>query len=269
MPIQTNAIKAKLQAGGTVLGTCLTDYFQPEVVPIIKAAGLDFFFVDTEHSAAGYRELQSLARVAKAAGVTPVARVTQTEPFLISRALDVGMMGIIAPRVHSVEQARGVIQAMKFPPEGDRGYGLRGIIHDYNFGGAEAEMEASNRETMAILQMESRECVEAIGEITALPGVDATMVGPFDLSISLGIPGQFESPVFWDAFDRMVEACNKNGVAPGVHMGNTKLLKKAQEHGARFLVFGADVSVMLNGWKTAREAIPAGAEVSAGQGGYM
>jgi 2-keto-3-deoxy-L-rhamnonate aldolase RhmA len=122
---------------------------------------------------------------------------------------------------------------------------------------------------MVILQMESRECVDAIYDITAIPGVDAIMVGPFDLSVSLGIPGDFESAIFWDAFDRMVDACNKNGVAPGVHMGSMPLLKKAQEHGARYLVVGSDVSVLLSGLKAIRAEVPAGEAVAANKSGYM
>jgi 2-dehydro-3-deoxyglucarate aldolase/4-hydroxy-2-oxoheptanedioate aldolase len=266
--MQNNTIKAKLQTGGTVLGTCLTDYVGPEAVTIIRAAGLDFFFIDTEHSPTSYREVQTLVRAARAADVTPLVRVTEGEYSLVARALDCGAMGIIAPRIHTVEQGRAVLDAMKFPPVGHRGYGLRSIVTDLQFRGADAEMESANRETMAILQMESKQCVEAIEEITAIPGVDATMVGPFDLSVSLGIPGDFESPIFWDAFDRMVEACNKNGVAPGVHMGSTKLLKKAQDHGARFLVFGTDVSVMLSGWRAARQEFPAGEAVTS-KSGYM
>ena len=129
-------------------------------------------------------------------------------------------------------------------------------------------MQSSNDETLTVLQMESKECVEAIYDITAIPGVDATMVGPFDLSVSLGIPGDFESTVFWDAFDRMVDACNKNGVAPGVHMGNTSMLKRAQEHGARYLTIGSDLSMMLQGWKEARDSIPTENSNETGQG-YM
>jgi 2-dehydro-3-deoxyglucarate aldolase/4-hydroxy-2-oxoheptanedioate aldolase len=266
--MQNNIIKTKLGEGGTVVGTCLTDYVGPEVITILKAAGMDFAFIDTEHSPTDYREIQALVRVARAAEVTPLVRVTQSEYFLIARALDVGAMGIIAPRIHTVEQARSVVAAMKFPPVGERGYGLRSIITDFNFHGAREEMESANSETMVVLQMESRQCVEAIYDITAVPGVDATMVGPFDLSVSLGIPGDFESPVFWDAFDRMVDACRKNGVAPGVHMGNLKLLKRAQEHGARFLVFASDVAMLLNGWRTARQEFPA-AEPVASKSGYM
>lgn len=268
MPMHHNRAKAILKEGGTILGTAVTDYVATEVVPTIKAAGLDFFFLDTEHSAASYRDLQNLVRAAKAMDITAIVRVTQTEGHLISRALDCGAMGIVAPRVHSVAQAQKVVANMKFPPVGMRGYGLRSIIHDYDFAGAETEMQSSNDETMVILQMESKECVDAIYDITAIPEVDATMVGPFDLSVSLGIPGDFENPIFWDAFDRMVDACNKNGVAPGVHMGNTSMLRRAQEHGARYLVIGSDLSMMLRGWKEARNDIPAAESTQAGQG-YM
>ena len=250
------------------MGTAVTDYVATEVVPTIKAAGLDFFFLDTEHSVANYRDIQNLVRAAKAMDITAIVRVTQTEGHLISRALDCGAMGIVAPRIHSVEQAKKVIENIKFPPLGIRGYGLRSIIHDYNFSGAATEMQSSNDETLTVLQMESKECVEAIYDITAIPGVDATMVGPFDLSVSLGIPGDFESTVFWDAFDRMVDACNKNGVAPGVHMGNTSMLKRAQEHGARYLTIGSDLSMMLQGWKEARDSIPTENSNETGQG-YM
>ncbi|MDA1315015.1 MAG: aldolase/citrate lyase family protein [Acidobacteria bacterium] len=267
--MQTNTIKHKLKEGGTVLGTCLTDYASPEFVTILKAAAFDFFFIDTEHSPFDYREIQTLVRVSRAADVMPVVRVTQSEYFLIARTLDMGAMGIIAPRIHSVEQGSSVVDAMKFPPLGNRGYGMRNIITDFNFRGAQVEMDSANDETMVILQMESRECVDAIYDITAIPGVDAIMVGPFDLSVSLGIPGDFESPIFWDAFDRMVDACNKNGVAPGVHMGGAGLLKKAQEHGARYLVCGADVSVLLNGLKAIRAEFPVAEAVAAEKSGYM
>lgn len=265
--MQTNTVKQKLRAGGSVLGSCVTDHVSPETVTILKAAGLDFFFIDTEHSVPSYRDVQTLVRVGRSANVIPIVRVTQAEYFLIARLLDVGAMGIIAPRISSPEQGRAVVDAMKFTPEGKRGYGLRGIINDYQYAGARAEMDSANRETMVILQVETKECVDTIFEIAAIPGVDALMIGPFDLSISLGIPGQFDDPIFWKAFDRMVEACNKTGIAPGIHMANAKALKQAAERGARFLVCGSDANVMLAGYRSIVQEMALGA--AAGKSGYM
>ena len=170
--------------------------------------------------------------------LVPLVRVPQPEYFFLARMLDVGAMGIINPRTQSVDEVHRIVAAMKFPPVGRRGYGLRSIVTDLDFQGAAAEMESANRESMVIVQMETQSCVDAIEEIVAVEGVDATMVGPFDLSVSLGIPGDFEHPKFWSAFDRMVAACNRVGVAPGVHFGNTTMLHRAREHGARFLVCG-------------------------------
>jgi 2-dehydro-3-deoxyglucarate aldolase/4-hydroxy-2-oxoheptanedioate aldolase len=247
--MQNNSIKHKLKAGAQVLGTCVTDHVSPEIVTIFKAAGLDFFFIDTEHSVPSYRDVQNLVRVGRSFDVIPLVRVTQTEGYLISRLLDVGAMGIIAPRISSVEEARRVVSAMKFPPEGSRGYGLRGIINDYQFQGARAEMESANRETLVILQIETRECLEAIDEIAAVPGVDAFMIGPFDLSIALGIPGEFDHPVFWKAVERMVEASNRAGVAPGIHFLQPAQVKRAADLGCRFLVCGSDSAILLAGFR--------------------
>ncbi len=247
--MQTNTIKHKLQAGGSVLGTCITDHTSPEIVTIFKAAGLDFFFVDTEHSVPSYRDVQTLVRAGRGFDVIPIVRVTQAEYFLIARLLDVGAMGIIAPRISSVEEARRVVDAMKFTPHGSRGYGLRGIINDYQFQGARAEMESANAETLVVLQIETRECLDAIDQIAAVPGVDAFMIGPFDLSIALGIPGEFEHPAFWKAVERMVEASNRAGVAPGIHFLQPSQVKRAAEMGCRFLVCGSDSAILLSGYR--------------------
>ena len=270
--MQRNSIKATLQAGGTVLGTCITDCFNPEIVVAVGAAGLDFFFIDSEHARTSFDDVQAFVRVAKSSDVVPLVRVPQPEYFFLARMLDVGAMGIINPRTESVEEVRKIVSAMKFPPLGRRGYGLRSIVTDLDFKGAAAEMESANKESMVIVQMETQACVNDIEEIVAVPGVDATMVGPFDLSVSLGIPGDFEHPKFWSAFDRMVTACNRVGVAPGVHFGNTKMLQRAREHGARFLVCGTDMSVLLNGFRSMRSEMDAAApqaQATGKAGGYM
>lgn len=267
--MQHNTIKHKLKAGQWVLGTCITDYFSAEVVVIMKAAGMDHFFLDTEHGRASFADIQALVRVAKAADVTPLVRVTWNEYPYIARTFDCGAMGVVCPRVDSVEEAKRIVDCIKFPPLGNRGYGLRSIVTDLDFHGARAEMDSSNNETMVILQMETQNFVDQVDEITAIPGVDATMVGPFDLSVSLGIPGEFEHPKFWAAFDRMVAACEKNGVAPGVHAATPEMLQKCKDHGARFLTCATDASMLQRGWKAIRNAFPSEEKKAGGEGGYM
>ena len=262
--MQRNHIKHTLKDGGWVLGTCLTDYLGTEAVTVVKAAGLDHFFIDAEHSRASFSDIQTLVRAAKGLGVVPLVRIANIEYALVARMLDCGAFGIVAPRIERPEQVEELVKIMKFPPRG-----LRNIINDFEFTGAQNEMDSSDAETMCIPQVETKAAVENIDEIAAIPGVDATMVGPFDLSVSLGIPGQFDSAIFWDAFDRMVEGCNKHGVAPGVHAGNPEMLQKCKEHGARLLFCGTDVSMMLKGMRGIRAAFPTGDSGVGGQGGYM
>lgn len=267
--MQRNHIKHTLKDGGWVLGTCLTDYLGAEAVTVIKAAGLDHFFIDAEHSRTSFNDIQNLVRAAKGHGIVPLVRVADIEYSLVARMLDCGAFGIVAPRIERPEQVEELVRIMKFPPRGHRGYGLRNIVNDFDFQGAQAEMDSSDAETMCIPQVETKGAVESIEEIASIPGVDATMVGPFDLSVSLGIPGQFDSAIFWDAFDKMVEGCNKHGVAPGVHAGNPEMLQKCKEHGARLLFCATDVSMMLKGMKGIRAAFPAGDGEAGGKSGYM
>ncbi len=218
---------------------------------MLAAAGLDFFFIDTEHSTTTYPQIQSLCRSGRAAGIVPLVRVTQNEPSLISRALDVGAMGIIVPRVHSGAEARAAMDALKFPPLGHRGYGLGSIVTDLKRNSAQEEVDSANRETMAIMMIESQEGLQAVNEIAAVPEVDALFVGPYDLSLALGILEQFDNPVFWKALEQVINAGTKAGIAVGLQSKDMSILIRARELGARFIVYGSDFSVLYDGYRNA------------------
>jgi 2-dehydro-3-deoxyglucarate aldolase/4-hydroxy-2-oxoheptanedioate aldolase len=209
---------------------------------------VEFFFIDTEHSTTTYPQIQGLCRTARGAGVIPLVRVTQNEPSLISRALDVGAMGIIVPRVHSAAEARTAMDALKFPPLGHRGYGLGTIVTDLKGNSAQEEVNSANRETMAIMMIESQEGLRAIEEIAAVAEVDALFVGPYDLSLALGVLEQFDSPLFLKALEKVINAGTKAGIAVGLQSKDMKLLTRGREMGARF-IYSSDYSVLLSGYK--------------------
>jgi 2-keto-3-deoxy-L-rhamnonate aldolase RhmA len=247
--MQKNMVKEKLRAGNAVYGTSLEIALDPEMALLLAAAGLDFFFIDTEHCPADYHEIQALCRTARGAGLVPMVRVTQNEPHLITRTLDVGAMGIIVPRVHSAQEARDSIECIKYLPEGRRGFGMRGIIHDFQFTNPADEMASANRETMAVLQIESQEGLCRVEEIAATRHVDALFIGPYDLTISMGIAEQFDSPVFWGAVDRVIAGCENAGIASGIQSPRLDLLHEARRRGVRFLMYSSDVAVLLDGFK--------------------
>ncbi len=240
-------LKDKLRAVETVCGTMLTDCLSPELPPLMAAAGLDFFIIDTEHSPAGYLEIEALARVGRDAGIAPLVRVTDNEYFLIARALDCGAAGVVAPRINSAAEARAVVDAVKFAPEGRRGYGQRGILNEYKKLTVAENMAKQNAETVVVVQVESVAAIEDLANTVRVPGIDATMVGPNDLSISLGIPSKFDDPMFLDALKRIAAICGPSPVAAGVHFGAAGRLAVCREMGFRFLIFSTDMSLILNG----------------------
>jgi 2-dehydro-3-deoxyglucarate aldolase/4-hydroxy-2-oxoheptanedioate aldolase len=249
--MRKNTVKEMLKAGKCAYGTSLEDCLGSEMPMFLAKAGLDFFFMDTEHTAAGYAEFQALCRTAHFAGIIPLLRVTQNRPELISRALDNGAMGIIVPRIHSVEAAREALDVMKFPPEGHRGFGLRTIVTDVMTGPAAEEVASCNRETLAVLMIESQGGLDHVEEIAKLPGLDALFIGPYDLSLSLGIVEQFDNPIFWTAVDRVGAACQAAGIAAGMQTGRMPMLLEARRRGFRFLMYSSDVGVMFSGFKQA------------------
>jgi 2-keto-3-deoxy-L-rhamnonate aldolase RhmA len=247
--VRKNTVKELLKAGQCAYGTSLGDCLEPEMPVILARAGLDFFFVDTEHCTATYAEIQALCRAAHAVNIVALVRVTENRPELIARSLDVGAMGIIVPRLHSAAAGRIALEVMKFPPLGHRGFGLRSIITDLQGKSAAEEIESCNRETLAVLMIESKAGLENVEEIASLPGVDVLFIGPDDLTLSLGIVGQFDNPIFWNAVDRVIAACRAAGIATGIQTSNMSLLQEARRRGARFLLYGNDVAILFAGFK--------------------
>lgn len=244
-----NRAKEALKRGEPVYGTSIEYCLDPEIPILLHKAGLDLFFIDTEHTTADYGQIRSLCRTARDFGIPPLVRVTQNEPALITRALDCGAMGIVVPRVHSVEEARAAVQAMRYPPQGRRGFGMHSIMTDFEWRDPAAMMAEVDRQTLVALQVESREGLESVEATAATPGVDVLFIGPYDLTISMGIPEQFQSPAFWGAVDRVVAACQKNGIAAGIQTADMRLLVEARHRGVRFLLYGSDYSVMYQAYR--------------------
>jgi 4-hydroxy-2-oxoheptanedioate aldolase len=247
--MQKNTAKEKLARGEAIYGTSLEIALDPEMPLLLSAAGLDFFFIDTEHSPADYHEIRALCRSAKYCNIAALVRVTQNEPHLITRALDSGAAGIIVPRVHSSCEAKKATEIMKYPPHGNRGFGMLSIIHDFRFTDPQQEMESANQETITVLQIESAAGLGAVDEIASTAFVDALFVGPYDLTISMGIAEQFQSQQFWEAIDRVIHACNDAGIAAGIQSPRLDLLCEAKRRGMRFLLYASDSSVLLDGYR--------------------
>jgi 2-keto-3-deoxy-L-rhamnonate aldolase RhmA len=247
--MHTNSVKAKIEAGECVYGASVEYCLDPEISLLLKKAGLDLFFIDTEHQTATHKDIRAICRTAVDCGIPPLVRVTENEPALITRALDCGALGIVVPRVHSAAEAAAAVRAMRYTPEGNRGFGMHSIMTNFEWGDPVAMMAEANRQTLAICQVESREALESVEEIAATPGLDCLFIGPYDLSISMGIAEQFRSVEFWCAVDRVVAACRANGIVAAIQTGDMWILKEARRRGVRVLLYSGDFAVLFAAYR--------------------
>ena len=240
--MRPNTVKRVLEDGGVALGTMVFEFATPGIARIAASAGADFVVFDQEHSGWGIDTIRMLMATARAAELVPLVRVPSTQHHFIARPLDVGASGVMVPMVETAEQARSVVAAAKYPPQGERGAAF-GIGHD-DYEAADdvvSGMQHANDETLLIAQIETTEGIENVGEIAAVKGLDVLWIGHNDLTNSIGIPGQFDHPDYLRAIDRFLQACTINGKAPGIMSTGADEARAQLERGFRCVAYWGDI----------------------------
>ena len=234
-----NNFRARLKAGETLYGSWLT-IGSTTTAEIVAGAGFDWLTIDMEHSAIGLTLAQEMIRAVEHRGVVPLVRVGHNQPNLIKRVMDAGATGVIVPMVNTADEAEQAVQSVKYPPRGFRGVGLA-RAQQYGFGFD--EYQTWNRDnSVVIVQVEHFKAVENLEAILAVDGVDGFMVGPYDLSGSLGIPGQFDHPDVVAALARVEAVVAATGAMAGFHVvhPDPNKLEAKRRQGYRFLAYGLD-----------------------------
>jgi 2-dehydro-3-deoxyglucarate aldolase/4-hydroxy-2-oxoheptanedioate aldolase len=244
--MNVNRTKARLTEDEVVVGVALQQYRSTEIPRLLAAVGFDYLFVDTEHGGFSIETVQDVLVASNESGITPFVRVGELHYSLVTRVLDVGAQGVIFPRVESAALLEEAIGWTKYPPYGTRGFGFMAPQLNYEQLSLPEIMQHLNSETMVIVQCETALSMENCDELLSVPGIDVAMVGPTDLSISLGVPGEFEHPKILDAVERFVEACDRHAVVPGIHCRNAELALPWLRRGMRFLGCGSEHGMMLD-----------------------
>jgi 2-dehydro-3-deoxyglucarate aldolase/4-hydroxy-2-oxoheptanedioate aldolase len=252
--VRVNAVKEALKRGELQLGCGSSVLRTPEVVRALAAAGLNWTFVDAEHGPFDVETLQDIARAATHAGLCPIVRVADLQYSLVTRALDCGAQGVVLPRVESPELLEKAVSWTRFPPMGVRGFGLGPAHLDYEPVSIADTIAHLNANVMVVVQIETRTALDRIEDLLSVPNIDAVLIGPGDLSVSLGVPGQFEHPTLAAAVEKIRESCERHGVAPGMHVRTLALAKHWRDRGLRFLSCSSDIGFIL---EKARETVAA------------
>jgi len=250
--MRVNHTRERLAKGEVVYGCGLQVYRSSEIPRAFAAAGFDYVFIDMEHGSFNLETVHDLIVSSNLAGITPIVRVGEVQYTLCDRLLDQGAQGIILPRVEDPKVLAEAIGWMKFPPVGKRGYGVNPTMIDYEARGFPEIIEHQNRENLVVVQVETTTAVERADELLSQKGVDIVMIGPADLSISLGVPGQFDHPKMIETISKMIEKCNRHGVVPGIQTRSVAMAKQWAERGMRFIGVAAEYVLLL---EKARETV--------------
>ena len=237
-----NRVKEKLKAGEVVMGQMLLELFTPGMAHMLANCGLDFVLYDMEHGRCDLSLLAGLISSAHHAGIVPLVRVPDIGVSPLSRVLDMGACGVMVPRVETAEQMREIIAQLKYAPEGRRGVAL-GVAHDNYQIGPPSYLQDANRDVLVIALLETVRAFENLEAIVATPGLDVAWVGHYDLTTSLGIPAQFDHPLFLDCMRWLVAVTQQHGVAAGFLPGSPEDTVRWVGEGFRMISLGSDIGV--------------------------
>jgi 4-hydroxy-2-oxoheptanedioate aldolase len=245
MPLAFHSLRQRLRNPSPLTGV-FCELPCPEAVEIIGLAGWDFVIIDCEHAPLTAAQLPGMVRAASAAGIPAIVRVASSNPPAIQHALDAGASGVQIPQIASVEAAKAAIAASRFHPAGERGFNPFVRAADFSLSTTAGFFARANEEVSLILQIESAAGIEAVEGILELPGIDALFVGPYDLSQSLGVPGETSHPKVLAAAERIAKAAEARGVALGVFTNTEQDARRWLQIGVRYLCLSVDTVYLLN-----------------------
>ena len=237
--MKSTTLKSKLNNKILTIGSWIT-LGHPAIAEIMAKSGFDWLTVDMEHSAITVDQAQQLIQIIELCGVTPLVRVGENNPCLIKRVMDAGAHGVVVPMVNTKEDAENAVNAVKYPPVGSRGVGLaRAQGYGMEF---EKYKDWVNKESVVIVQIEHIKAVENLEKILSVKDIDGFIIGPYDLSGSLGRPGDFQHREVVEALSRVREIANRFPVASGFHVipPDAKLVSEKIDEGYKLIGFSLD-----------------------------
>jgi 2-dehydro-3-deoxyglucarate aldolase len=249
------AIKDRLRKGQVSLGTWMS-MAHLSIAEILASAGYDWVVLETEHTAIDVSEALRIVAAIEGRGCVPLVRLAWNDPIQTKAVLDSGAAGVLVPMVNTRADAELAVASCKYPPLGRRGIGL---ARAQGYGSRFDEyVNAANDDTLLLVQIEHIEAVHNIDEILAVAGIDGTFIGPYDLSMSMGLPGQLDHPDVQAAQGKIVEATLAHGLAPGIHFVHpgraAEQTAAAVAAGYQFIALGTDILFLGDACRNLREA---------------
>jgi 2-keto-3-deoxy-L-rhamnonate aldolase RhmA len=256
--VQTNQVKQKLLAGQTSLGTMMFEFPTTGIARLAAVAGAEFGVFDMEHTGWDIETIRMLVATTPRDSMVPIVRIPACEYHFVARVLDAGAMGIMVPMVESVEQARLLVQSAKYPPVGRRGAAFTIAHDDYRNDPIPDVIQSANDQVLLIAQIETVKGLENVEQIAAVPEIDVLWIGLFDLTSSMGIPGQTQHPDTLAAIQRVLAACRAHQKIPAVLVTSIPEGLTQLQTGFRMVAYGGDLWIYQSGLRKGLNALREG-----------
>lgn len=253
--VTPNHTKLALQRGETVLGTMLTEVRSPVIAQVLKNCDFDFVIIDNEHGPFNQETIADISRMCQLLGVTPIVRVPDLLYPNLCVSLDSAAQAIMLPRITNPEQVKTAVDMIKYPPLGSRGNAMNRSHSKFLVGDIPQFIDDMNEATMLVAQIETKASLDAVDEIASIDGVDVLFIGPNDLAISLGIPGQFTSPMLMEAHNKVIEAGKKHNVAVAIQVPNAEAGIRWKNEGIQMISITSEIGFMTEAAKSATSAV--------------
>ncbi|WP_187429340.1 4-hydroxy-2-oxovalerate aldolase [Roseobacter fucihabitans] len=249
MPAPLNTFKKSLAEGQTLFG-CWMSIAEGYTAEILSGAGFDWLLIDGEHSPNDIRSIRDQMVALKGSASHPIVRVPVGETWIIKQVLDVGVQTVLVPMVETAAQARDLVRACHYPPDGTRGVGYA-VGRVSNFGQMENYGPTANDQICLLVQVENKTGLDNLDEILAVEGVDGVFIGPADLSASLGYLGQSMHPDMQATIMDALQRIDQSGKAAGILTPDDAMIQASLDAGARFVAVAMDIALLLNAAKSA------------------
>ena len=236
-------LKKKLNSGKRIYGTAIVSS-STKWVEVVKQANLDFVFLDTEHIPLGRETLSNMCTIYSAIGIPPMVRIPSPDPYNACTTLDGGASAILAPYVETAEQVRGLAGAVKYRPL--KGKKLQQILDGNEVIEEKLKnyIDESCKDNLLFINVESLPAVDNLQELLSVPGLDGVIIGPHDLSCSMGLPEEYTNPVFEETVSGIIKECNRRNLGIGIHLsGEPEQQVKWARAGVNIIIHSSDVSL--------------------------
>lgn len=246
-PVVRNPLMEALRSGRLGLQMFVRQVASVDIAVAAHSCGFDALTIDLEHGLVSESAAAQICVTALGVGITPLVRVPNLDAHYANRLLDAGALGIVAPHVENADQARAVVDACRFMPQGRRSVGYGWPHLGFRAYAPEVERRAIDAATTVVVMLETPQAIERADEIAAVPGVDIVHVGSVDLCEAMGMPGRFTDPALLGCYARLTRACQRHGKFAGAGglSGNPDVLRQVLQMGVRYVSAGNEWDFML------------------------